>query len=114
MQGIATSQQTFCEDHESPFDPIDPKSTLGFALSTEGKVPINGLRHRPINNTNGWYVWCGEDFSSNAEFFSPLCIEHVYENHPELIAALGLAPGFRFLIADDYIDVWYDASLLDY
>jgi hypothetical protein len=30
-------------------------------------------------------------FPPRADFFSPLCIEHVYENHPELIGALGLA-----------------------
>ena len=114
MQDITIRQKTFCAEHQSPFDPLDPKSTLGFALSTEGKRPINGLRHRPVNNTNGWYVWCREDSSASAEFFSPLCVEHIYKNHPELIGALRLAPGFRFVIAGDYVDVWYNESLLTY
>ncbi len=66
-----------------------------------------------MGHTNGWYIWCSEDFSPRADFFSPLCIEHVYETHPELVGALGLAPGFRFLIAGDHLDVWYDEALLD-
>jgi len=50
---------------------------------------------------------------SSRYFFSPLCIEHLYETHPELIGALGIAPGFRFLVARHDVDIWYDEALLD-
>jgi hypothetical protein len=41
--------------------------------------------------------------------------EHFSLGQAELMNAdiLGLPPGWRFLIAPGYLDVWYDASLLD-
>ena len=76
-------------------------------------MPINGLRHPPQADTCGWYIWCGEGYEEARDFFAPLHTQHVYENHPEIERLLGLAPGYRFLVARDYVDVWYDASLLD-
>ena len=32
---------------------------------------------------------------------------------PEVLEFLGLPPGYRFLLAIDYVDVWYDPSLLN-
>ncbi len=86
---------------------------LGFASSTEGRLPINGLRHPPGGGASGWYIWCGEEFSDASDFFVPLHARHVYERHPELIRLLGLPPGYRFLVAGDYLDIWYDSSLVD-
>ena len=86
---------------------------MGFALSTKGKPPINGLRHPPHGDTNGWYVWCGEEFSQQRDFFQPLHARHVYEDLPEVTKLLGLPAGYRFLLAGNYLDVWYDPSLLD-
>ena len=85
---------------------------LGFALGTVGKVPINGLRHQAVDNSNGWYIWMGE-FSTASDFFSPLHTSHLFTRLPEVIEYLGLPPGYRFLLAPDYVDVWYDASLLN-
>jgi hypothetical protein len=70
------------------------------------------LRHPPEGDACGWYVWCGEDFSEAENFFDPYHAQHIYENQPELIKVLGLEPGYRFLMAGDHLDVWYDASLL--
>lgn len=74
--------------------------------------PINGLRHPPEANTSGWYIWSGE-FSEASDFFVPLCIEHLESTCFNVIRFLGLAPGWRFLIALNYEDVWYDPKLLD-
>jgi hypothetical protein len=76
-------------------------------------VPLNGLRHPAVGESNGWYIWCGEDFSEAPGFFAPLHAKHVYEDHPELTKLLGLPPGYRFLLAGDYLDIWYDSSLLN-
>jgi hypothetical protein len=46
-----------------------PDSKLGFARTTKGKLLINGLRPPLAGDTNGWYIWCGEDFSGDPEFF---------------------------------------------
>jgi len=74
---------------------------------------MNGLRHPAQGDTSGWYLWCGEEFSTSTEFFQPLHASHVYEEFPDLGKLLGLPPGYRFLIAGDYVDVWYDPSLLN-
>ena len=57
-------------------------------------------------------IWCGEQFSESADFFSPICVEHMIEELPLVADFLALPQGYRFLIADGYRDIWFDASLL--
>ena len=107
-------EQSICE--WAGVEPQQPegKSKLGLALSTLGKIPINGLRHNPENGTNGWYIWCGEEMSQDTDFFSPLHFEHIDEYLPQLKEYLSLPPGYRFLIdGNNYEDVWYDPELLN-
>src|SRR5438445_9118230 len=106
-------QKAFCRKRNAEYVPAPGESKLGFALSTRGLVPINGLRHPVAGETNGWYIWGGEEFSDDPDFFAPLHAKHVYGDHPELTNLLGLPPGYRFLLAGDYLDVWYDPSLLN-
>jgi hypothetical protein len=88
-------------------------SKVGFAIATAGELPINGLRHPPKGDTNGWYIWCGEELSKASDFFSPLHTVHLKERRPEVLQFLGLPPGYRFLLAGNHVDVWYDPSLLE-
>jgi hypothetical protein len=76
-------------------------------------MPINGLRHPPEGDTTGWYLWAGEELGADEGFFAPLCMAHLDEWCAPAIPYLGLPPGWRFLIADGYEDVWFDPSLLD-
>lgn len=78
----------------------------------EGIMPINGLRHPPVGDTTGWYIYAGENFSDNQDFFKPLHVEHLDNWCPQVKKYLGLAPGWRFLITGDYEDVWFDENLL--
>jgi hypothetical protein len=110
---IEQEQKIACRRYSAAFVSSPSESKLGFALSTKGRLPINGLRHYPQGDTNGWYLWCGEHYSESAEFFQPLHTCHVYEQYANLTRLLGLAPGYRFLLAGDYLDVWYDPSLLN-
>ena len=106
-------EQTVCEWQR--VEPVKPESgsKLGIALETIGKVPINGLRHKKENGTNGWYIWCGEEMSQEEDFFSPLHIEHISEYLPEVMESLELPPGYRFLIdGKNWEDVWFDEALL--
>jgi hypothetical protein len=111
-ESIISAQKALCVEHAVSYVPCSSESMLGFALSTVGKVPINGLRHPAKNDTNGWYIWCGEQFSDAADFFAPRHASHVYEDYPGVSKFLGLPPGYRFLLAGKYVDVWFDESLL--
>src|SRR3954468_16587319 len=104
--------KTTCFFHGADYMPCDPESKMGVALPTLSKVPTNGLRHPKEHGTNGWYIWGGE-YSSDPEFFQPLCAKHLETYFPEVIPYLGLAPGWRFLIAPKKVDVWFDPELLN-
>jgi hypothetical protein len=110
---IEEIQQAFCCEREANFVAAPQRSISGFALSTKGQTPINGLRHPMTGESSGWYIWCGEKFSEDPDFFSPIHTGHLYEDYPELIKFLGLSPGYRFLLSGTYVDVWYDDSLLN-
>lgn len=106
-------QRIICERYDAPF--VDAPSFLkvGIALNVkEGRQPINGLRHPLEGDTSGWYIWAGEEFSTDPDFFVPLHIEHLSEWCPDVLKYLGLPPGWRFLIAPGYEDIWEDKSLL--
>ena len=75
--------------------------------------PLNGVRHPPETDENGWYIWAGTEFKTDDDFFVPLHTSHVSEWCPLAEKYLGLPPGWRFLIAPDYEDVWYDPNVLD-
>ena len=74
-------------------------------------MPINGIRHNQESGTTGWYLWTGE-YSSEADFFQPLHAKHLDEKCPQVLKYLGLSPGWRFLIANNHEDVWFDECLL--
>ena len=111
---IKHPQQKVCEKYGVPYCPAEPSSKLGVADNvTQALLPINGLRHPETHLTNGWYIWAGETFSTEPDFFKPLHIEHIQEWCPLAERFLALPPGYRFLVSLDYEDVWFDRSLLD-
>jgi hypothetical protein len=91
--------------------PLDLK--VGIAPNVKLNIfPINGLRHPPNGDTTGWFIWGGEELSQASDFFQPLHVQHIDEWCPDVSKYLGLAPGWRFMIAPDFEDVWFDESLL--
>jgi hypothetical protein len=107
-----TEQRAVCERHGTPFEPPSALEKVRIALSTLHLAPLNGLRHRPERGTCGWYIWGGE-FSDGADFIQPLHVHHLTQRCPAVLPYLALPPGYRFLIATDYEDVWEDQSLLE-
>ena len=106
-------QRRTCEKYGADFAESPQDSKVGIAANVrDGLKPINGLRHPPEGDTTGWYIWAGEDLSQDPDFFRPLHVRHLDEWCPAVKKYLGLAPGWRFLIANDYEDVWFDESLL--
>ena len=92
---------------------VDPTNEVGIARNVlEGVLPINGLRHPPAGDTTGWYIWAGEELSDDPDFFVPLHVAHLDKWCPVAVRFLGLPPGWRFLVAGDYVDVWEDPTLL--
>ena len=110
---IERAQKEVCHQHNAHYVPSRADSISGFARSTQAKMPINGLRHPFAEGASGWFIWCGESFSESADFFQPLHTLHIYEELPEVSDLLGLPPGYRFLKAGEYLDIWYDRALLD-
>ena len=99
--------------HGAETRPPLPGEKVGAALNVrQGLWPLNGLRHSPAADTCGGYIWAGEEFSTDDDFFKPVHLEHLREWCPSAVPYLGLAPGWRFLIAPGHEDVWFDASLL--
>jgi hypothetical protein len=104
-------QVAVCREHGREFAPCPLDSKVGVALQTLGQTPIHGLRHPPVGETNGWYIWAGE-YSNDKDFFKPLHASHLIQKLPEVVRFLGLPPGSRFLLAGGHADVWFDESLL--
>jgi len=107
-----SSQQDICAKFKTEFSPCSESDKLGIAIETIGKLPINGLRHVAENGTCGWYIWCGEDWSDDPDFFKPLHVNHINKYLPQVEPYLALPPGHRFLVADGYEDVWQDSELI--
>src|SRR5262245_20404112 len=106
------AQRRICGKYGCEYIPVPGQATVGIALSTLGLIPVNGLRHPISPGTTGWYSWCGEAMSDAPDYFDPLCVDHLLITMPQVSDFLGLPPGFRFLVANGYVDVWYDESLL--
>ena len=103
---IEARQRQICRTYGAAFEPPAPGSKLGLALRTLGSVPLHGVRVAPTESTCGWYIHAGEG-SNDADFYQPLCIEHLPERCPLAAPFLGLPPGWHFLTdASGFVDVW--------
>jgi hypothetical protein len=76
-----------------------------------GAQPLHGLRIPPEGDTTGWFIWAG-DWSDGPYFLEPLCTAHLPEVCVQAVPYLQLPPGWRFLVAPGYEDVWFDEALL--
>jgi len=107
-------QRSICQKFGVEYCPTPQDHKIGIALNVlDGLVPINGLRHPPTEDTTGWYIWAGEQSSDHPDFFKPLHVQHLDAWCPQIKKYLGLPAGWRFLVAGDYEDVWFDESLLN-
>ena len=107
----SNQQKTICNKYGAGFLATPPDMKVGISLNVkDGIYPINGMRHPPESDTSGWYIWAGEELSTDADFFVPLHAEHLSDWCPEIIKFLVLEPGWRFLISNEYEDVWDGAK----
>jgi hypothetical protein len=112
---LLTNQKEVCTKYKSPFVEAPRNLKIGISINVKDVTyPINGMRHRPENGTTGWYIWAGDQFSNDPDFFIPLHVAHLSKWCPAVLKYLALAPGWRFLIGNNsYEDVWEDKSLLE-
>ena len=106
-------QKEICEKYGAEYLACDDGFMIGISRNFDpNNFPINGLRHPLTETTTGWYIWSGEQFSDEPDFFIPIHAAHLNEKSVEMIKYLGLAPGWRFLFAPTQEEVWFDAQLL--
>lgn len=105
-------QDAVCRRFNVNAVPYPSHSKVGIALNVRSELlPINGLRLKQEEGTTGWYIWAGGEISQDPDFFQPLHAEHLQEWCPLVIPYLLLPIGWRFQIAPDYEDVWFDDVL---
>ena len=114
MDDLIDDMRRICSEHGSEFVMTSPDAIAGVADNVRAAAwPLNGLRYRP-GTTSGWFIWAGEQTSQASDFFKPTHIKHLVERCPDVMPYLALAPGYRFLIAPGYEDVWIDLELLEH
>jgi len=113
MDSFEKLQVDLCKKYGAPFLATSKNGMIALSKTfSENAAPIHGLRH-PIEGTlSGWFIWSGE-YSPADDFFEPIHASHLEQICPALLKYLGLAPGWRFLFAEDFEDVWYDEALLN-
>jgi hypothetical protein len=109
---IVAGQRNVCRNVGVEYLAAPPELKLGIAVSTIDVEPLNALRHLPVGDTSGWYVWGGEELSEDPQFFQPLHIAHVLDLCPQLLPYLGLPAGWRVLLAPHQKEVWFDSSIV--
>jgi hypothetical protein len=105
-------QRLVCARYGAGFAPPAAGTRVGIALATLGRVPLHGLRTAADGEACGWFLWCGGEPAADADFYQPMCVEHLDAACPAAVPFLALPPGWRFLTDGTYVDVWYDAGLL--
>ncbi|MBV9514094.1 MAG: hypothetical protein JO280_08670 [Mycobacteriaceae bacterium] len=104
-------RQRICLTYEAGFEPPAPGSKVGIALQTLGRVPVHGVRLPPTETTCGWYIYAGDEWSDDPNFYLPLCVEHMAEYCKFALPFFCLPPGWRFMTdGQGSIDVWQEAE----
>lgn len=105
-------QVALCRKYGAVPVDVDEEEKLGIAENVRtALLPINGMRTRPENGTCGWYIWAGPEMSTAEDFFKPLHVRHVGDWCKDVLPFLQLPPGWRFLVAPNHVDVWFDPNL---
>lgn len=113
MQNLVDQQKRICSRFGAVYQYCDLNLKVGISLNVkDGSRPLHGLRIKEEGGTCGWYIWSGE-WSDDPDFFVPLHAIHLKEWAPIVLPYLGLPQGWRFLIAENYEDVWEDRALLE-
>ena len=113
MSNLIAQQKEICLRFGAQYEPAASNLMLGISKNfLSGELPLNGLRHPLEGQSCGWFLWAGAEFSEATDFFKVWHVHHLVESRPDVAKYLGLAPGWRLLVANDHEDVWFDSKLL--
>jgi hypothetical protein len=113
MSSLSNKQRKICLKFGASCLLSDDRLKIGISKTFDpAQFPINGPRHPPEGDTTGWYICSGEEFPTDDGSFVALHAFHLNDRCPEIVKYFGLGPGWRFLVAPGYEDVWFDPSLL--
>src|SRR5215813_6785700 len=103
MSQLDELQKEKCSKFNADYEPVDLDLMLGISKNFFSRMlPLNGLRHPQQVQSCGWFLWAGEQFSDAPDFFEVWHVRHLVERHSHIAPYLGLAPGWRFLVAGEY------------
>jgi hypothetical protein len=113
MDDVTSSQIGICRKFGADYLACHLNIKIGISKDFDPtKYPLNGIRHPPEGDTTWWYIWSGKGFSDKSDFFVPLHAAHLPNKADVIVKYLGLAPGWRFLVAPGHEDIWEHQSLL--
>jgi len=112
-RALSQIQDSVCNRYGQASSPVSPDDRIAISKNFRAGVwPLNGLRHPAHGNLCGWYLWAGKEFSTDPDWFDVIHFAHLVEEANPCLPYLALPAGWRFLIAPNYEDVWFDESLL--
>ena len=107
---VFEEQKLLCAKYGVKFYSCGPDDRAGVALATLLNEPVHGSRERNEDGTSSWYIWAGE-YSTDPDFYQPLCAGHIENYLPLVMPYLALPPGYKFIIdRNGYEDVWIDET----
>src|SRR3954471_21419629 len=90
MTEIECEQRKLCKVYNADYYPCPYLQKIGIASNIEsGIFPINGLRHLPVGDACGWYLWAGGEIDESSDFFHPVHVVHLNNSFPSLLKFLG-------------------------
>lgn len=72
MSSLSNAQREICLKFGASSLPSEGALKVGIIRTFHPKqFPLNSLRHPPEGDTTGWYIWSGEQLSTDEDFFGP-------------------------------------------
>ena len=108
---IVDEQRRVCEQYKATFVPRLPVLKVGICARREGRNSADSWIEDGSRPWHDGLVHLAQA-TSQAERVFHRCTLNTCQSGVLRRQFLGLPPGWRFLIADGFEDVWYDAKLL--
>lgn len=115
FQDVLALQKEICKKYDAEFAPVDLELFVAISDGVDGATfPVHGLRFPQEGYGTGWYLWAGDGFSDDPDFFKPVHGKHLLSRCPQVMKFLALPPGHRFIVDDEgNMAVHFDETLVE-